>query len=406
MVWVTRKYKNYLLPLLQYLNNLFKYLATSKNANTCILLADFAEYGGTRTYFEQLCQYLKEKDQVVICLIANKQKNAAFLDLINIYGFKFELIPDKEYIIDYTGKWSLKLYFYFLNKLLSDFNLFIAFCRKYKTSTFLISTGEPEKWLYLLWLPVNNILYILHTLPSKNIGSIGGFTLQKRLSLRKRIITVSNFSQKKLLHYWNLYGFHEQYVKVIHNFFEPSSNSFSKDADDAIIILTLGHVVSYKDPKTWIDVAKLVLANLPNKKIEFVWAGDGLLFNECQNEVFDNPFIKFSGYIKNVTELYSSADIYFQPSLVESHGIAVIGAMYHELPCVVSKVGGLTESVVDNVNGYLIKPRDTRGFSKKIELLVNDVDKRKAMGQSSKMLFNEKFSRAQWLKNMNELIKI
>lgn len=400
---IKRKYKNYVKPFIQFLTSLFIYYISFKKENICIVLADFAEYGGTRTYFEQLCRFLKDNNQKVICLVSEKQKDNAFLEFINKLDLEFEIIPDKQYVIEYSGVWSLKIYLHYFGKLLSDLNLFINYCIKHKANSFFISTGEPEKWLFLFWLPVTKMFYVLHTLAHRNIGSIGKYTLQKMLSSRKKLVTVSHFSEKTMTFYWKLTEAQLQYVSVIYNFFESSKNTYFKNADNCITVLTLGHVVSYKDPFTWIKVAEFVTSKLPNTKIQFAWAGDGELFELCKCKVINNSAIRFLGYIKDVEELYSSADIYFQPSLQESHGIAVLGAMCNYLPCIVSDTGGLSESVRDKVNGYLVQSKDVETFSKRIMSLANNHRKRIEMGENSKAIFNEQFDKVHWLKNMFEL---
>jgi glycosyltransferase involved in cell wall biosynthesis len=85
-----------------------------------------------------------------------------------------------------------------------------------------------------------------------------------------------------------------------------------------------------------------------------MWAGTGSLLQECIESTKQFSEILFLGEVENVEELYSATDLYFQPSLLESHGISVLGAMYHKIPCIVSDQGGLPESIFNNFNGYTI----------------------------------------------------
>jgi glycosyltransferase involved in cell wall biosynthesis len=402
---VIRKFENYIIPAFLYCCNLIAYFFTIKKNDACFLLADFDTYGGTRTYFEQFCHFLKGKNKTVICIICEKQKDVAFLNLMNEVRFEYEVIPDKEYVIDYSGIWSLKMYSYYLSRLLSDLNLFISYCRKYKTGSFFISSGEPEKWLYLLWLPVNKMFYILHTLPYRNIGSIGKQTLHKRLSKNKMLLTVSEFAKESILFHWKIDQKKKQYIECVPNFFEKKIKDETVEKEGNVIrILTLGHVVPYKNPLVWIDVAEVVLANAPLKNIEFVWAGDGPMLAECRRKVEHNPSIKFIGFVDHVDQLYLLADIYFQPSLLESQGMSVIGAMCFGLPSVVSDAGGLPESVKDGKNGYVVKADDTLAFAKKLVQLIDDLQRRKEMGRRGKEIFDEKFNKIFWMKDMNRFV--
>jgi len=110
--------------------------------------------------------------------------------------------------------------------------------------------------------------------------------------------------------------------------------------------------------------------------------------------------IKFLGFQENVAELYNQSDIYFQPSLMESHGIAVVDAMMMGLPCVVSNAGGLPESVSHEKTGYIVDPNDTDTMVEKILNLLEDENVRKSMGEAGKERYKIKFSQERWIKEM------
>jgi glycosyltransferase involved in cell wall biosynthesis len=194
-------------------------------------------------------------------------------------------------------------------------------------------------------------------------------------------------------------------VQVVPNYFERVKLEQSPIKEENIIrILTLGHVVFYKNPMLWIEVAEDVLAHT-DKNIEFVWAGDGPLLQKCRNRVINNPSIKFVGFIKDVDSLYASADIYFQPSLLESQGMSVIGAMAHRIPCVVSNAGGLPESVEDGKNGWIAEPEDKSAFSQQILTLINNSRKRRQLGYEGEKIFNKKFDKSTWISRMDHLLQ-
>ncbi|RPJ79763.1 MAG: glycosyltransferase [Alphaproteobacteria bacterium] len=102
--------------------------------------------------------------------------------------------------------------------------------------------------------------------------------------------------------------------------------------------------------------------------------------------------IKFIGYRKNLDSIYKRSTIYFQPSLLESHGISVIEAMAHGLPCVTSDIGGLPESVVNGETGFTCPPDDVDCFVSQIIKLLDDDKLRCKMGQSGKLRAKTLFS--------------
>jgi glycosyltransferase involved in cell wall biosynthesis len=150
-------------------------------------------------------------------------------------------------------------------------------------------------------------------------------------------------------------------------------------------------------------VARQVLVKLPN--VKFIWAGDGSLMDECQTRVNKMLGIQFIGHQNNVEKLYKQATVYFQPSLIESHGIATLGAMYHGIPCVVSNNGGLKESVEHGVNGYLVADEDVMQAAIHILDLLQQPNLCKEMGAAGRNIYNDLFTKGMWIKRMSNLFQ-
>lgn len=119
--------------------------------------------------------------------------------------------------------------------------------------------------------------------------------------------------------------------------------------------------------------------------------------------------ILLPGYVKDPSTWYAQAHIYFQPSLRESHGIAVLEAMSHGLPCVVADTGGLPESVVNFETGYVCPPTQPDNFTERILELLNDAVLRERMGSSGykrvKKCFSEDIQENKILVLYNRLAK-
>jgi len=153
-------------------------------------------------------------------------------------------------------------------------------------------------------------------------------------------------------------------------------------------------MVAYKNPELWLEVACMVLHVFPDSL--FVWLGDGILLKTIREKVkllSLEDRIMLPGYESNPSSWYSQAHLYFQPSLRESHGIAVLEAMAHGLPCVVADTGGLPESVVDGETGYVCPPDDTAGFAGRILQLLEDPAMRERMGVAGQQRVARCFSK-------------
>ena len=284
-----------------------------------------------------------------------------------------------------------------------------------KPDLLMVSVGSPGKYLGCLLLP-GKVLYVLHTYPHLANGEPANFSYLKKyllglfLSPKKQIVTVSEFAQIKIASSW-LLATKQHLVQYVHNTAGPViENRIMHNHTDKGInklrILTLGHVTWYKSPGLWLEVAKRVIANRSNMDIEFIWAGEGDQLLPCKKWVIENGLtgsIKFIGFQFNVAKLYKDCDIYFQPSVVESHGLSVIEAMRYSLPCVVSNVGGLPESILHEKTGYIVKVNDADEAVRRILQLAQNRELRKELGRAGQAYYKSCFSDSIWDKKMKSI---
>ena len=125
---------------------------------------------------------------------------------------------------------------------------------------------------------------------------------------------------------------------------------------------------------------------------------------KCRLKTLNYPNIEFKGFVKNVADYYHAAHVYMQPSFTESLGIGVLGALAYKLPCIVTRVGGMQESVINNVNGFTLPEKDLDLFSSKILALVNDESLRIDMGEKGLQHYQRLFTPGEWENNMRDII--
>lgn len=251
----------------------------------------------------------------------------------------------------------------------------------------IVSTGDPGRMSIVLYYPVP-VIYALHTVPDLKMRILPRLYLRLGMMLNNSVMTVSQTAAAEISKNMCIPC---GKIAVVPNGCKPMS---AEGGGTAPIVLTVGHLVTYKNPETWLAVAKKVIQQRPDTN--FVWVGDGELIASIYREVASCKLldrIHLPGYSKDPSIWYKQARIYFQPSLKESQGIAVLEAMAHSLPCVVSDVGGLPESVQNGVTGFVLDPADIDGFSMAIiQLLDRSSDLRERMGASGLQRLNEVFS--------------
>ena len=83
--------------------------------------------------------------------------------------------------------------------------------------------------------------------------------------------------------------------------------------------------------------------------------------------------VKFVGFIprEEVDAYYAASDLFVFSSLTETQGLVVNEAMSYGLPAVVVNGGGAGASVVDDVNGLLVR-NDSEQMAESILTILND----------------------------------
>jgi glycosyltransferase involved in cell wall biosynthesis len=92
----------------------------------------------------------------------------------------------------------------------------------------------------------------------------------------------------------------------------------------------------------------------------------------------------FGGFTSEPEKFMSAADIFALPSYREGFGTSVIEAAACGLPCVCSRIYGLSDAVVDGITGLLHKPADIVDIERQLEVLLLDERLRLQLGESAR----------------------
>lgn len=328
-----------------------------------LVIAEIDGFGGTLSFLLRLLDIHNKNGIESALLIEKKLKTAVAMEKIAATGCKVYFCANRK-------KPFLNPYLTFFY----DFTAYYSAFRDFRPDLIVASNGTPGQMAGVLFFPIP-VLFVMHSYAGTK------FMLPVRLlwkfaeKLRNSFVTVSRFAAKEIA---SALGVQSESIHVLYNSFKPvQSSSFNKSP----IVLTLGHVEWYKNPDVWLKVAQDVIARHPD--VKFVWLGAGRMLEQMQDKVQTlglSGRIALPGYCDDVGRFYGEAQVYFQPSLIESHGIAVVDAMAHGLPCVSSNVGGLPESVLDGDTGFTCSPNDVRGFADRITTLLGDHSLRDRMG--------------------------
>jgi glycosyltransferase involved in cell wall biosynthesis len=380
-----------------------KLLLCRKKGDACLVVPQFEHFGGTKTYFISLIKFLSREKFDVTVILSAKQLDEEIRQLQVSYPFKIEITEFDVWRTSFKFPYFSALNKSYLRYQLQELLYFWQILKTTKASLLLCSVGNPEELLFLFLSPVK-IIYVLHTSTMDYLDELKRWMLNFRLSRNRQIVTVSNSAKKYVLKNWTG-GKNASRINVVYNYYEPLVTPIPDTNDTIPNILTLGTVAFYKNPIFWVEVCKQVSARY-SAPITFIWAGDGPLLEKCRAIVADVPSIQFVGFEKNVDILFAQCSIYFQPSIHESHGISVIGAMYYKKPCVVSDKGGLPESVVNSETGWVVSIDNLEEAVTFLVSLLKNSALGRQMGQNGRRRFDQLFTRESWEKKMVSIIRI
>jgi len=127
---------------------------------------------------------------------------------------------------------------------------------------------------------------------------------------------------------------------------------------DARILLYVGRLAREKNLSVLLEGAAEIFRNDPRARLWLV--GDGPYRQECYSiarRLNIGDRIKFVGFVprSEVDKYYAAADLFLFASITETQGLVVQEAMTHGLPAIVVAGGGASASVIDGVNGFIVK---------------------------------------------------
>jgi alpha-maltose-1-phosphate synthase len=162
----------------------------------------------------------------------------------------------------------------------------------------------------------------------------------------------------------NFYGVPREKVTVVGG--GASFDALPEPPSDARepVILFVGGDWRRKGGDVLVEAFRRVRAKHPGARLEIVGT----------TEPEPEPGVEVRGFVGDrdeLAKLYAKASVFCLPSRFEPYGLAVIEAMAHELPCVVTP-GALAEVVQHGETGLVVIPDDVRALSDALNRLLDD----------------------------------
>ncbi|BCD67684.1 GT4 family glycosyltransferase PelF [Nitratiruptor sp. YY09-18] len=208
---------------------------------------------------------------------------------------------------------------------------------------------------------------------------------------------------------WELkWGVEKQKIHTIYNGIDPLRfKKLDIPKEDRPTVVMVARIESLKDIETYIRTAKLVSRKFPD--VIFKLYGpkvDEEYYQKCVNLVKELGVEKnfaFMGPTSDPARAYNEADVVMLTSISEAFPFVVIEAMACEKVVVSSDVGG-TKEVLEGY-GFIVKPKDYKGFAQYVQYLLEHPQVAQRMGKEARHVILEGFTTDDMVNNYWNMYK-
>ena len=230
------------------------------------------------------------------------------------------------------------------------------------------------------------------------------------VSLGTKLIAVSTPMRK---FYVNRGGFSEKVLKCVPNFSPtPNANelahvtSLRSDfslSEDTFVVLGVGRLVELKQFEHLVAAMKLV----PEGAHLFI-AGQGPEEQSIRSKIEElglQARVTLLGERNDLSSLLAQADVFALVSRTEGMSRSILEAMGLGLPIVATDVGGNSDLVENNVNGFLVESGNIEQIAKALSLLVQSQELTQRLGAQSLLKAQNKFSAERFIESHIQLYR-
>jgi glycosyltransferase involved in cell wall biosynthesis len=161
---------------------------------------------------------------------------------------------------------------------------------------------------------------------------------------------------------------------------------------DALLILAVGRLIEQKDHATLLDAFARVRGDYSDARLAIL--GWGRLEEATRARIRElalDDAVVLPGRVEPTAWL-ARADIFAHTSLWEGFGIVLLEAMLAGLPIVATRVSAIPEIVVDGTTGTLVPGGDVSAVAAALSDLLEDPDRRRALGDAGRRRAHDEFS--------------
>lgn len=197
-----------------------------------------------------------------------------------------------------------------------------------------------------------------------------------------------------LSHQWKVFfeeNFDPEEIIILENIVEPVETLIKNRSSNCVKLLFLGEI---GERKGIFDLLEVLNENKKffEDKVHLVIGGNGdvkrlLKFIE-KNEL--QSLIAYVGWVSGEKKqmLLSNCDVYILPSYNEGLPISILEAMSYKIPVIATDVGGISEVIHNEVNGFLITPGDKVSLYDYLKIFIENPFLIEEMGDHAQLILS------------------
>lgn len=163
--------------------------------------------------------------------------------------------------------------------------------------------------------------------------------------------------------------------------------------NEAPIVTSVGRLTSIKQPRLFLETARIVKTRWPNAV--FLIAGDGELRAELEalTDALDlRDSVRFLGWQRDLPRIYAASDVFLLTSRNEGTPVALIEAMAAGVPGVSTDVGGVRDVISESDLGIRAPSGEAGALADAVHTLLGRPDLRRHMGERARQSVLQRYS--------------
>lgn len=185
--------------------------------------------------------------------------------------------------------------------------------------------------------------------------------------------------------------------------------SHKEPIDNTIHFLYLAHYIPGKGQDLALESFSLAYAQNPSLRLIFAGGDMGLKKNQVfkrnlikkAQELGLKEFVKFKGYIDNIWDEMTNADVILNFSESESFSFVCLEAMFCGKPLISTDCGGPAELIEHGVTGWIVPNKDVISMKEALLFFAENMEVRSRIGKNALLSARSKFSK----KNTYDILK-